>query len=141
MRLIEALEPVAADAAVGQDTAADTIGAAFTVDAPDAGAALEEGRRLFGVALDQVGLSRGELVELHVARLPWPRMTPGAELVSGAEIARRLNVSRERVRQWAASPKLGLPRRSGQDRALGGVGVATGGSLGQQRRAPEQPKT
>ncbi|MFN2505445.1 MAG: helix-turn-helix transcriptional regulator [Acidimicrobiales bacterium] len=31
------------------------------------------------------------------------------ELVSGAEIARRLNVSRERVRQWAASPKLGFP--------------------------------
>jgi hypothetical protein len=36
-------------------------------------------------------------------------MTARPELVSGAEIARRLNVSRERVRQWAASPKLGFP--------------------------------
>ena len=36
-------------------------------------------------------------------------MTPRPELVSGAEIARRLNVSRECVRQWAASPKLGFP--------------------------------
>ena len=67
VRLIRALEPVAADAAVGQDTAAGTIGAAFTIDAPDAGAALEAGRRLFDVALDQLGVSRGELVELHVA--------------------------------------------------------------------------
>ncbi len=31
------------------------------------------------------------------------------ELVSGAEIGRRLGVSRERVRQWAHHPKLGFP--------------------------------
>jgi hypothetical protein len=41
-------------------------------------------------------------------------MTPRAELVSGAEIARRLGVSRERVRQWAASPKLGFPAPEGR---------------------------
>lgn len=31
------------------------------------------------------------------------------ELVSGAEIGRRLGVSRERVRQWAADQKSGFP--------------------------------
>ena len=37
-------------------------------------------------------------------------MTEGRpELVLSAEIARRLNVSRERVRQWAANPRLEFP--------------------------------
>jgi hypothetical protein len=67
VRLIQALEPVAPDAAVGQDTTAGTVGAAFTIDACDAPAALEQACRLFDAALDQLGLSRGELVELHVA--------------------------------------------------------------------------
>ena len=31
------------------------------------------------------------------------------DLVSGAEIGRRLGVSRERVRQWASDPKYGFP--------------------------------
>jgi hypothetical protein len=67
VRLIRALEPTAPDAAIGQDTAAGTVGAAFTIDAPDAGAALEEARRIFDAALEQLGVSRSELVELHVA--------------------------------------------------------------------------
>jgi len=67
VRLIQALEPVAPDAAVGQDTVAGTVGAAFTIDASDASAALEQARRLFDAALDQLGLSRVELDELHVA--------------------------------------------------------------------------
>ncbi len=33
----------------------------------------------------------------------------GTELVTGAEIGRRLGVSRERVRQWAANERLGFP--------------------------------
>jgi len=37
-----------------------------------------------------------------------------AELVSGAEIARRLGVSRERVRQWAANPNLRFPASVGR---------------------------
>lgn len=37
------------------------------------------------------------------------RRDEGPELVTGAEIARRLDRSRERVRQWAASPTLGFP--------------------------------
>ena len=66
-RLLSLLETAVPDAAVGQDAAAGTIGAAFTLDAPDAGAALETARRLFDTALDQLGVSRGELVEFHVA--------------------------------------------------------------------------
>ncbi len=66
-RLLSALETAAPDAAVGQDMAAGTIGAAFTIEAPNADAALEGARRLFDDALDQLGVSRGELVELHVA--------------------------------------------------------------------------
>ncbi len=31
------------------------------------------------------------------------------EVVSGAEVGRRLGVSRERVRQWATDPKYGFP--------------------------------
>lgn len=31
------------------------------------------------------------------------------EIVTGAEIGRRLGVSRERVRQWASDPKYGFP--------------------------------
>ena len=71
-RLLSALEAAVPDAAVGQDAAAGTIGAAFTLDAPDAGAALENARRLFDTALDQLGVSRGELVELHVAEAAVP---------------------------------------------------------------------
>lgn len=41
-------------------------------------------------------------------------MTARAELVSGAEIGRRLGVSRERVRQWAANPNLGFPEAVGR---------------------------
>ena len=71
-RLLSALEIAVPDAAVGQDAAAGTIGAAFTLDAPDVGTALENARRLFDTALDQLGVSRGELVELHVAEAPVP---------------------------------------------------------------------
>lgn len=42
------------------------------------------------------------------------------ELVSGAEIGRRLRVSRERVRQWASDPKYGFPRSLGR---VGGAKV------------------
>lgn len=31
------------------------------------------------------------------------------EIVTGAEIGRRLGVSRERVRQWASDPKFSFP--------------------------------
>ena len=44
-------------------------------------------------------------------------MTP-EDLVSGGEIGRRLGVSRERVRQWAADPKYGFPE------ALGRIGAS-----------------
>jgi len=109
-RLLSALGTAAPDAAVSQDAAAGTIGAAFTVDAPDAGVALTNARRVFDAALAQLGVRRGELVELHVAESAAPRrMTRRVELVSGAEIGRRLNVSREGVRQWAANPKFGFP--------------------------------
>lgn len=37
-----------------------------------------------------------------------------AQLVNGAEIGRRLNVSRERVRQWAANPNLSFPAPAGR---------------------------
>ena len=67
VRLIRALEPLVPDAAVGQDTGAGTLGAAFTIDASDAGAALEQARRIFDAALEELGVRRGELVELHVA--------------------------------------------------------------------------
>jgi hypothetical protein len=40
------------------------------------------------------------------------------EVVSGAEVGRRLGVSRERVRQWATDPKYGFPT------SLGWVGGA-----------------
>ena len=45
-----------------------------------------------------------------------PRMTAvsGTELVTGAEIGRRLGVSRERVRQWAANERLGFPAPTGR---------------------------
>lgn len=36
------------------------------------------------------------------------------ELVTGAEIARRLGVSRERVRQWASDAKYGFPETIGR---------------------------
>ena len=36
------------------------------------------------------------------------------ELVSGAEVARRLGVSRERVRQWAVNPRYGFPLSTGR---------------------------
>ncbi len=36
------------------------------------------------------------------------------ELVTGAEIGRRLGVSRERVRQWAAAEGLGFPHDLGR---------------------------
>ena len=36
------------------------------------------------------------------------------ELVSGAEVARRLGVSRQRVTQWAASPRSGFPAPHGR---------------------------
>jgi hypothetical protein len=36
------------------------------------------------------------------------------ELVSGAEVARRLGVSRERVRQWAANPRYSFPPSTGR---------------------------
>ena len=44
-------------------------------------------------------------------------MTP-EDLASGGEIGRRLGVSRERVRQWAADPKYGFPD------ALGRIGAS-----------------
>lgn len=36
------------------------------------------------------------------------------ELVTGAEIARRLGVSRERVRQWASDSRYGFPADLGR---------------------------
>jgi hypothetical protein len=36
------------------------------------------------------------------------------DLVSGAEIGRRLHVSRERVRQWASDSKYGFPETLGR---------------------------
>lgn len=36
------------------------------------------------------------------------------EIVSGAEIARRLGVSRERVRQWASDPRYHFPAARGR---------------------------
>ena len=36
------------------------------------------------------------------------------QLVNSAEIGRRLNVSRERVRQWTANPNLRFPEPAGQ---------------------------
>lgn len=36
-------------------------------------------------------------------------MSGELELVTGAEIARRLGVSRERVRQWASNERQGFP--------------------------------
>jgi len=109
-RLLSALGSAAPDAAVSQDAGAGTIGAAFTVDARDAGVASTNARRVFDAALDQLGVRRGELVELHVAESATPPRKPGrVELVSVTEIGRRLNVSRERVGKWAASPTLGFP--------------------------------
>jgi hypothetical protein len=129
------------DAAVGQDAAAGTIGAAFTLDAPDAETALEEARRLFDTALDQLGVSRGEVVELHVAKAAVASDdTPGR----GGERSRNrptLNVSRERVRQWAANPKLGFPApvaRVGRSVVWEWPPVAR---WAERRRAAEQPKT
>jgi hypothetical protein len=40
------------------------------------------------------------------------------DLVSGAEVGRRLGVSRERVRQWASNPRYGFPA------SLGSIGRA-----------------
>lgn len=55
-------------------------------------------------------------------RLPSPDRTDGAalldELVTGAEIGRRLGVSRERVRQWASDARYRFPT------ALGRIGRA-----------------
>lgn len=42
------------------------------------------------------------------------------ELVSGAEIGRRLGVSRERVRQWTSNPRYGFPPTLGR---VGGAKV------------------
>lgn len=41
-------------------------------------------------------------------------MSDEQELVTGAEIARRLGVSRERVRQWASNEKQGFPASLGR---------------------------
>ena len=38
----------------------------------------------------------------------------GTELVTAADIGRRLGVTRERVRQWAANDRLGFPAPSGR---------------------------
>jgi hypothetical protein len=42
------------------------------------------------------------------------------DFVSGAEIGRRLGVSRERVRQWASNPKYGFPPTLGR---IGGAKI------------------
>jgi hypothetical protein len=61
---------------------------------------------------------RGRLVRNAPIRTPDPlqavelrqrRNRVDDELVSGAEIGRRLGVSRERVRQWASNPKYRFP--------------------------------
>jgi len=64
-RLLGALEPQAPDDAVSQDTRAGTLGAAFTVDAASAAAALDEAQRLLRGALESLGVA-GELVEVHL---------------------------------------------------------------------------
>ncbi len=41
-------------------------------------------------------------------------MTSGTELVTAADIGRRLGVTRERVRQWVANDRLRFPAPAGQ---------------------------
>lgn len=66
-RLLSALEAQAPAPAVGQDTSAGTIGAAFTVDAEDASEALGQGRAAFAAALADIVGGDVDLVELHVS--------------------------------------------------------------------------
>ncbi len=66
-RLLSALELQTAAPAVGQDTSAGTIGAAFTVDAGDASEALVLGRATFAATLADIIGGEIDLVELHVS--------------------------------------------------------------------------
>ncbi len=69
-RLLSALETQAPAPAVGQDSSAGTIGAAFTVDAGDASEALSLARATFTATVaDLVGAADVELVELHVSEV------------------------------------------------------------------------
>jgi hypothetical protein len=54
------------------------------------------------------------------------------DLVSGAEIGRRLGVSRERVRQWASHPKYEFPPSLGR---VGGAKVWRWGGVAEWAEA------
>lgn len=87
--------------AVSQDTVAGKVAATFTVEAQDAWVAATRGVEEFRAALKALGLD-GPMVEVRVSE-------DDTEEVTGAEIARRLGVTRERVRQWAQGKQYGFP--------------------------------
>ena len=100
----------------GQNTAIGIVGATFCVTALDAGGAAALVTSLFQEALRGIGVpTPAHLASLEVEEdheEAGARMSD--ELVRGAEIGRRLGVSRERVRQWATDPKFGFPEPAGR---------------------------
>ena len=68
-RLLTALESTAVAPAVGQDSSAGTIGAAFTVDAEDPSEALAQARATFAAALAGITGGEADFVELHVSEV------------------------------------------------------------------------
>ena len=102
-RLLSALErrPRLAAPVVSQDMASGRVSVTCCVEAADAWQAGAVVCDEVLAALAEEGVS-SPVGELHV--------TAGEdELVTGAEIARRLGVTRERVRQWASSEQYGFP--------------------------------
>lgn len=70
-----------------------------SVDAPTPGDAFEKARKAFERALQGAGVSRSGVIEAEIEEAQ--DTGDRHELVTGAEVARRFGVSRERVRQLA----------------------------------------
>lgn len=113
-RLMTALERRVLGPAVSQNIVTGMASARFNVEAPDAQAALENGIVEFVQALGELQITHSGFSEIHIE----PADQPDDEHVTGAEIGRRLGVSRERVRRWAHHPRLRFPA------SLGRIGVA-----------------